>query len=277
MQRIVVVFVIASVIGTVATAQTPPYPNGCTVGLPLWAQHGLDAIFNGSCDNHDNCWAQCNGARGPYHGLQHRSQCDQAFLGDLTAACALRAAQLSFPIVGLEGGESLAEFLAVCEGVALAFFGAVSTPIGTNLYWRSQCLRGCNPMACMQAGLFFPTPDGRPPTCGQPPYTGHYFCYRQPYTVNHCTFHQCPGFFTTTTNEFSATVPFLAPGPDAPGPDVAAAGPEKGSPAANGEDDRAGVAADPDTKPPGDFQGGECSSILDWLCCACQWCPSCFL
>ncbi len=83
----------------------------------------------------------------------------------------------------------------------------VSTPIGTGLYWSSQCLRGCNPMACMQAGLFFPTPDNRPPTCGQPPYTGHYFFYYQPYDVSFCTFHQCPGFLTEPGGGSSRRVP----------------------------------------------------------------------
>lgn len=274
MKRFIVFLVVVLGMGIAggAQAQTPPYPNGCSVGLPLWAQHGLDAIFNGACDNHDNCWAQCNGARGPFFGLQHRGQCDQAFLGDLTAACALRGAQLAFPIVGLEGGESLAEFLAVCEGVALSFYGAVSTPIGTGLYWTSQCLRGCNPMACMQSGFFFPTSDGRPPTCGHPPYTGHFFCYRQPYTPDYCDFHQCPGFLTATSEGGLPSLPdFLTATPKI---QVAV---DSGEPPPSAEEDPKAEEPEDSAEPKEELQGGECSTILDWFCCACQYCPNCLL
>lgn len=101
-------------------------------------------------------------------------------------------------------------------------------------------------MACLQAGLFFPTQDGRPPTCGTFPYTGPAFCYRQPYTPDICTFHLCPGFLVEPTS-----------------------GKGKLS-----SEDESKPTLDLDTET---FQGGECSSILDWYCCACQFCPNCLM
>lgn len=221
-------------------AQTsPPWPNGCSVGLAGWAQQGLDAIFNSACDNHDRCWARCNGEAGPYYMLGHRAQCDQTFLSEMTQACALRAAQVALPLGDID---SVTEFISVCEGVALSFYTAVSTPIGTGIYWTSQCLKGCNPEGCWRAGLFFGNPN-RPPTCGQFPYTGPGFCYRETVTFDMCVFHQCPGFF----EGFDGTKTESEDGP------------------------MSKELADQT------LQGGECTSPLDWLCCACQVCPNCLL
>lgn len=241
--------------GVSAQVVTPPWPDGCSVGLPGWAQQGLDSIFNGACDNHDRCWAQCNGARGPFRGLGHRNQCDQTFLSELTAACAIRAGQAIFPLGDID---NVGEFLATCEGLALVMTSAVQSPFGTSIYWRSQCLRGCNPMACMQAGLFFPTPDGRPPTCGKPPYVGPGVCYRQPYTVDACAFHTCPSFLSSVEQDDgkAAVLDFMS------------------NP--TGDDEK------PTTQPKtendeGALIGVECNSVLDWFCCGCQICPNCLM
>jgi hypothetical protein len=153
-------------LGQPVAAQQPPWPDGCSVGLPFYVQQGLDAIFLQACDAHDRCWAQCNGPSPPYLGLAHRNQCNLDFLADMESACIIESAAIAFPLGGFSTAQ---EFIENCTGVAATFYAAVSTSIATGIFWSAQCIRGCNPDGCANSGLPYP------PTCGLG--SGPGFCY----------------------------------------------------------------------------------------------------
>lgn len=141
---------------TCAALTQPPWPNGCSVpGLPLFAANGLNLIFLGACNQHDQCWATCNGPNPPYNGLGHKAQCDLAFLAQMEAACVIWSGLLAYPG---SGWASAGDFLDDCTQVAATFSLAVNTPPGFNIYWRSQCCRGCNPTGCSTAVPPLPMP-----------------------------------------------------------------------------------------------------------------------
>ena len=174
--------VIALLLSSPAVAQvvTPPHPNGCSVpGLPLWAAQGLDTIFLGACDQHDLCWAQCNGENPPFLGTGHKTSCDLQFLADMSAACLARSAQVALPLGDID---SIQEFIETCEGVAATFYAAVATPLTNAVFNTSQCLRGCNPNACTAVSLPLPA------TCGNG--VGPGFCYLSA-NFNFCNFVNC--------------------------------------------------------------------------------------
>lgn len=128
-------------------AQTqPPWPDGCSIKLPLFVQQGLDGIFFTACTKHDLCWGRCNGPSPPYLDLEHKVQCDFLFLLDMEAACAAWSAVISYSGSGWSDAE---DFLADCSAVAAMMAAAVSQPLGTiTTFWRSQCTNGCNPDGC---------------------------------------------------------------------------------------------------------------------------------
>lgn len=160
-----------------ASAQSPPWPNGCSIMLPFYIQQGIDGIFLGACDRHDLCWGQCNGPSAPYLGLAHRQDCDLTLYGELIGACIAEAAFIAFPIGGFETAN---DFIQDCGAVATTIYAAVASPLGTPLFWSSQCLRGCNPNACAAV----------PPTCGTG--VGPGFCYIEaPPPPNPCQFVNC--------------------------------------------------------------------------------------
>lgn len=85
---------------TCAGITEPPWPNGCSIGAPLLVQNGLDLAFLGACNDHDQCWAQCNGPNPPYLGLGHKLQCDLTFLAHMEAACVFWSGLLAYPASG---------------------------------------------------------------------------------------------------------------------------------------------------------------------------------
>lgn len=132
----------------------PPWPDGCSIGLPQFVQNGLNGIFFNACNNHDVCWAQLNDPWGPCLGLGHKAQCDFLFLAHMEAACLVWAGALSFPGSGwVDAGE----FLDDCEAVAGTFYVAVNTSFGFLIYNNSQCCRGCNTNTCNLLGLVLPS------------------------------------------------------------------------------------------------------------------------
>jgi hypothetical protein len=133
-------------------AQTqPPWPDGCSIGLPLFIQQGLDGIFLTACTKHDLCWARCNGPSPPYLGLDHKIKCDALFLLDMEAACAAWSVVVSYTGSGWSDPE---DFLADCSAVAATMAVAVSQPLkALHTFWASQCLRGCNPDGCAKSGV----------------------------------------------------------------------------------------------------------------------------
>lgn len=152
-RRVIASSVVVALLGFLATpagAQTtPPWPDGCSVGLPLFIQNGLDRIFFAACTHHDFCWARCNPPGGPYLGLSHKFQCDGFFLAEMEAACAAWAVVLSFPGSGWSDSGA---FFEDCSAVAATFATAVGvTPAGLSRFWQSQCERGCNLQACALA------------------------------------------------------------------------------------------------------------------------------
>lgn len=151
---------------TAAHAQQPPWPNGCSIGLDYYVQQGIDGLFLGACDRHDLCWGLCNGQNPPFFGNEHRRSCDATFFTEMAQACVVESALLTFPSGDFDTAQ---DFVENCLGVASVFYAAVSTPIGTGIFWGSQCLRGCNPDACGQVGAPLP------PTCGFG--VGPGFCY----------------------------------------------------------------------------------------------------
>jgi len=119
---------------------TPPWPDGCSIGLPLFIQNGLDRIFFAACTHHDFCWARCNPPGGPYLGLSHKFQCDGFFLAEMEAACAAWSVVLSYPGSGWSDSGA---FLEDCSAVAATMATAVGvTPPGLSRYWQSQCQSG---------------------------------------------------------------------------------------------------------------------------------------
>lgn len=129
-----------------AIAQSPPHPNGCSIaGGVQWIQQGLDRLFLGACNRHDQCWAQCNSPDPPYLGLAHKLQCDATFFVEMEAACVAIAATLSFPLDDIDNAE---DFLEVCATATAAFSAAVASPLTIPLFNTSQCIRGCNTGIC---------------------------------------------------------------------------------------------------------------------------------
>ena len=106
-------------------ASSPPWPNGCSLGLSGWAQQGLDSLFLEACDHHDTCWGQCNGPTSPYLGLGHKAQCDATFLGEMESACILVAPLISLPLGQIQNAN---QFLETCAELAAASYAAVATP-----------------------------------------------------------------------------------------------------------------------------------------------------
>lgn len=131
----------------------PPWPDGCSVGLPLFIQNGLNGIFFDACNNHDLCWAQLNDPWGPCLGLGHKGLCDFQLLAHMESVCLVWAGALSFPGSGWIDADS---FLDDCSAVAGAFYVAVNTPFGFLIYTNSQCCRGCNTNRCNSLGLALP-------------------------------------------------------------------------------------------------------------------------
>lgn len=148
-----------------ATAQfcpvfLPPWPEGCSIHIPLFIQNGLNWIFLDACNNHDLCWAQPNPLFGPCLGYDHKFLCDAAFLFQMEAACAFWATALSFPGSGWVNAD---DFLDNCSDIAIVFAAAVNTPWGFEIFRTSQCCRGCNANLC---GGLYDLPQGCGIGCG---------------------------------------------------------------------------------------------------------------
>ncbi len=121
--------------GAAPCISKPPWPNGCSVGIPAWIQQGIDGLFLGVCDNHDQCWGQCNGQNPPYLGLPHKNQCNQILLNELLSACLVTSVLVAFPLGDI--GDTV-EFLAECEALGLGIWAALSTPATDSVFWCSQ-------------------------------------------------------------------------------------------------------------------------------------------
>ena len=146
--RVLILGALVLLLCTPARAQF--WPDGCSIPYsPEWVQRGYDAIFLGACTFHDRCWAACNGPNPPYHGLRWKEGCDAMFWTYMTTACEIAQSRY------LDD-----DFWDFCKAEATAFVTAVNTPPAFDNYWRSQCMRGCNPDACWEAGMQLPW------TCG---------------------------------------------------------------------------------------------------------------
>lgn len=138
----------------------PPWPDGCSVQLPLYVQRGLDKLFLNACTRHDQCWATCNGEFAPFLGLGHKAQCDLTFLSEMEAACVAIASTIVLPFGDID---NVTDFIEDCSTVAATFFVAVATPLTDHIFWESQCIRGCNRDACP---LALPPRIRLEPPCG---------------------------------------------------------------------------------------------------------------
>lgn len=125
---------------------------GCTLGLPASVEGALDSLLLGACERHDLCWRAHNPCGGPYLGAGWKANCDLVFLADLTGVCVAATTILSFPLVDFANET---EFLEDCEAGAAAAYAAVSAAFP---FWHStQCIEGCNLIACQNAGLPLPS------------------------------------------------------------------------------------------------------------------------
>ena len=167
-----------------AEAQTcfsfsPPYPNGCSVPIPVeFVQNGLNYLFLGACNRHDLCYATRNPSSGPCLGFGTKAFCDLEFLGRLEAACGFWAGLLIYPTSGWDDAE---DFFGDCSVVAGTFYGAVAA-FGSGAFVTRQCCEGCNrdlctggflPIGCPLPGCNAPIPPP-PPNPGPIPPCGYY-------------------------------------------------------------------------------------------------------
>lgn len=169
--RIVTVVVLLGVAAP-ASAQvcltyTPPYPNGCSIPfVPLFVANGLDFIFLGACNSHDNCYGTRNPVQGPCLDSGLRHTCDASFLAHMEAICVFYSGLLAYPASGWEDAD---DFFEDCTSIAGVFYGAVVAG-GFDAFRRRQCCIGCNREMCNSLGELFPAICPRP-GCGtaQPP------------------------------------------------------------------------------------------------------------